>query len=73
MRLVGSPYKPTDPNCRHLAVPFDEKTSKVSPLVLRQVLIKFQIPYADFMQALEDSRVESIASRVRKRPTGSEG
>jgi hypothetical protein len=79
IKLVGSPYKPADPNCRHLDVPFDRQTRKVCPLVLRQVLNKFHIEIVDFVQALADySTVEKIPVEIRKKPTaekatGSEG
>ena len=73
VRLIGPPYRPKDPNCRNLIVPTDNRGTTVCPLVIRQVLNKFQIKGADFVQALNDSKLETMAVPVKKRPTGSEG
>jgi len=72
VRLVGPPYKPADPNCRHLTVPIDKKTGLVSPLVTQRVLAKFQIEHSNFIQALHDSKLETLETPARKRPTGSD-
>ena len=73
IRLVGAPYKPTDPNCRHLTVPIDRNTGIVSPLVIKRVLAKFQIEDPNFIQALNDSKLETMETPGRKRPTGTDG
>ena len=73
VRLVGSPYRPSEPNCRHLDVPFDEHTRKVSPLVIRQVLNKFQIAPVEFVEAARNYKVEPIEIHTRKRPSGATG
>jgi hypothetical protein len=73
VRLVGAPYKPTDPNCPHLTVPVNKETRIVSPLVIKRVLAKFQIQDLNFIQALNDSKLETMESLVKRRPTGTEG
>jgi len=73
IRLVGPPYKPTDPNCRSLTVPVNRDTGMVAPLVIKRVLAKFQIEQPNFIQALNDAKIEIMEIPVPKRPTGSEG
>jgi hypothetical protein len=72
VRLIGPPYKPADPNCRHLTVPIDQSTGSVSPLVIKRVLAKFQIEHSDFIQALQESKLETMETLPKKRPTGSD-
>jgi hypothetical protein len=72
VRLVGPPYKPADPNCRHLTIPIDKDTGTVSPLVIKRVLTKFQIEHSNFLQALHDSKLATLETPAKKRPTGSD-
>jgi len=73
IRLVGAPYRPTEPNCPSLTVPIDRTTGMVSPLVIKRVLAKFKIEHPNFSQAFNDSKLETMENPVRKRPTGTEG
>lgn len=73
VRLVGPPYKPGDPNCRHLAVPINKQTNRVSPLVLRHVIEKFQIEVKDFLQSVQETVVAEMPLPSKKVHTGSEG
>jgi hypothetical protein len=53
-RLIGPPYDPTDPMCRSIVVPTHNLGGyRVSPLVLRQIINKFELDISEFMDGVE--------------------
>lgn len=52
VRFVGTPYNPFVHGCRSTKVMAHNRGTHVSPLGIKQVLQKFEIPESDFLEAL---------------------
>jgi hypothetical protein len=51
VRLTSSPYNASDPDCRSMQVPTHARGTKVCPLVILEVLRKFDIAIPDYNAA----------------------
>lgn len=52
-RFIGSPYNPFCSECRSITVIAHNRGTKLSPLLIRQILATFGIGENEFLEALE--------------------
>jgi hypothetical protein len=52
VRYTGTPYDPSNEDCRSIQIPSHAKGTMLCPLVIFSVLDKFEIPIEDYLEAM---------------------
>lgn len=70
IRLTGSPYEPSNPDCRSMQVTAHARGTRLSPLLIFAVLRKFDISVAEYQEAFtaQQKLVRAAPRLVRPEP-----
>jgi len=63
-RFTGSPYNAFCTECRSLSVMAHNRGSRLSPLVIKQVLAKFGVSEKEFLEALEGKPLSGPSDQI---------